>query len=367
MPSGVARPWWSVSKTVSGLWVRRGFKSLPLRLGTGETVFPPSASLVLVSLGRLLGERPGVSAVTPPRVLGWLALLVLFSLAVPPPASAHVRTGRIAVDFRADVLRTPTGVTARVYESDLAVRVSAAEGRRVVVLGYLGEPFIRIGPAGAAVSKTSPTAGGAKAVVQGRSVVWHDARVRGLASGIERKRWAIPLIVDGHRTRLEGEVWRVRAPSAWPWIVLCAPFLVIAGLLVAVRRTRWTQAAAVAFGLAAAGGVVVTGAGFALNASTSEGKWLEAANELAFVLVGLLFVLRGKPDTRAIAGGALGLLALAVGLSDLAVFRHGVVLSVLSSNLVRTIVALTIAMGAAATCMGLVIFAAAVDAPVDEP
>jgi hypothetical protein len=49
------------------------------------------------------------------------------------------------------------------------------------------------------------------------------------------------------------------------------------------------------------------------------------------------------------------------------VFRHGIVLSVLSSNLVRTIVALTIAMGAAATCMGLVIFAAAVDAPVDEP
>ena len=31
-----------------------------------------------------------------------------------------------------------------------------------------------------------------------------------------------------------------------------------------------------------------------------------AANEFVFALAGVLFVLRGKPDTRAIAGGALG-------------------------------------------------------------
>jgi hypothetical protein len=185
-------------------------------------------------------------------------LVVLVALAAPPAAGAHGRSGRVAVDYRADVLRVPHGVTARVYESDLAVRLTVAAGRRVVVLGYLGEPFIRIGPAGVSVSKTSPTAGGAKAVVHGRAVVWHDARVRGLASGAKRKRWSIPLIVDGRRTRIEGELWRVSAPPAWPWIVLGLPFLLVVALLLAAWPTRWIRAAAVCFGLAAAVGLVVT-------------------------------------------------------------------------------------------------------------
>jgi hypothetical protein len=148
--------------------------------------------------------------------------------------------------------------------------------------------------------------------------------------------------------------------------VLGLPFLVVVAVLLAVRPPRWVRTAAVCFGLAAAVGVVGTGAGFALNSSASEGKWVEAANELVFALVGVLFVLRGNPDTRAIAGGALGLLGLAVGVSDLEVFRHGVVLSVLPSNLVRTIVAVTIAAGGAATCLGLVVFAAAADRPIED-
>ena len=79
--------------------------------------------------------------------------------------------------------------------------------------------------------------------------------------------------------------------------------------------------------------------------------------------MGVLVVVRGKPDTRAIAGGALGLLGLAVGLSKVPVFLHGIVLSVFPSNLARVVIALTIAAGAAATCLGLVIFTAAVDSP----
>jgi hypothetical protein len=113
-------------------------------------------------------------------------LVVLVALAAPPGASAHGRSGRVAVDYRADLLRVPHGLTARIYESDLAVRLTVVPGRHVVVLGLLGEPFVRMGPAAVVVSKKSPTAGGAKAVVHGRSVVWHDARLRGLASGVER-------------------------------------------------------------------------------------------------------------------------------------------------------------------------------------
>ncbi len=291
---------------------------------------------------------------------------MLVALAAPEAAGAHIRSGVIAVDYRADVVGTPPGVAARILESDLAVRLTAGTVRTVVVLGYLGEPFIRIGESGAAVSKTSPTARGAGVVEHRRSLVWHDARVRALVPGVDRRRWTIPLVVDGRRARLEGEVWRVDAPPVWPWIALGLPFLVVTAFLLVVRPLRGVHVGAVAFGLAAAVGMVVTGAGFALDSYASEGKWVEAANELVFALVGLLVIVRGRPDTRAIAGGALGLLGVAVGLSKLPVFLHGVVLSVFPSNLVRVVVALTIAAGAAATCLGLVIFTAVLESPEDD-
>jgi hypothetical protein len=293
-------------------------------------------------------------------------LAFVVALAAPGGASAHVRSGVVAVDYRADVLRSPSGVAARVYESDLAVRLTARAARSVVVLGYLGEPFIRIGPAGVVVAKGSPTAGGARVVAHGRSVVWHDSRLRGLAQGVERRRWTIPLIVDGRRTQLEGELSRVKASPVWPWMALGVPFLLVTVLLLVVRPMHWVRVGAVAFGLGAAVGIVATGAGFALDSYASEGKWVEAANELVFALVGVLVVVRGNPDTRAIAGGALGLLGLGVGLSKLPVFLHGLVLSVLPSNVTRAVVALTIAAGAAATCLGLVIFTAALESPEDE-
>jgi hypothetical protein len=296
-----------------------------------------------------------------------LVLGALVALVAPPAASAHVRTGVIAVDYGARVETSPPGVSARIYESDLAVRLSAGVAGSVTVLGYRGEPFIHIGRAGADVVKGSLTAAGSRVSLQGRSAVWHDARVRLLAPGGARRRWTIPLIVDGRPAGLEGEIWRVSAPPVWPWIALCVPFVLVTAFLLAVRPLRGVRVGAIAFGVAAAIGLVVTGAGFAFDSYASEGKWVEAANELVFVLVGVLVVMRGKPDTRAIAGGALGLLGLGVGLSKLPVFVHGIVLSVLPSTVARAAVALTIATGAAATCLGLVIFALAADRPEEEP
>jgi hypothetical protein len=63
-------------------------------------------------------------------------------------------------------------------------------------------------------------------------------------------------------------------------------------------------------------------AAFALAASASAGRWIEGANESVFAVVA-----RGSADARSVAGGALGLLALSVGLSKVPVFLHGVVLS----------------------------------------
>ena len=72
-------------------------------------------------------------------------------------------------------------------------------------------------------------------------------------------------------------------------------------------------------------------------------------------------IARGSRDARGIAAGALGLLALAVGLTKIPVFLHGVVLSVLPAVAARTDVALTIWIGVAATALGLVRFAEALE------
>ena len=115
-------------------------------------------------------------------------------------------------------------------------------------------------------------------------------------------------------------------------------------------------AVAFAFGLTASTGMLVTAAGFALDSYSSGGKWVAAANEFVFALVGVAFVVRGSPQARAIAGGALGFLGLGVGLSTVPVLLHGVVLSVLPGTLARLIVVVTISAGAAGTALGLLVF-----------
>ena len=110
---------------------------------------------------------------------------------------------------------------------------------------------------------------------------------------------------------------------------------------------------------ALAGILLVTAAGLVLDSYASGGKWVAAANELVFALVGLAFVVWGSPQVRAIAGGALGFLGLGVGLSTIPVFCHGIVLSVLPSTLARLTVVVTISAGAAATAVHDVAAAAA--------
>ena len=85
----------------------------------------------------------------------------------------------------------------------------------VTVIGYLGEPFIRIGDdGGVLVNGSSPTAGAAGLLKHPehtsgstrwtlesshRTVVWHTAGLKGLPPGLNRARWRVPVIIDGGR------------------------------------------------------------------------------------------------------------------------------------------------------------------------
>ena len=305
-------------------------------------------------------------------------VFALVALAAPAGADAHLRSGVVAVDYRGSVVSPNPAVKARVYQSDRALSVTADPGHTVVILGYLGEPFVRIGAAGLAVNASSLTAAGL-GLLKGSSsgtgwrlhsrdltFVWHDRRLRGLPAGVDRKRWAIPLVVDGRSAQLTGELERVERPPVWPWIVVGLPFVSATALLLLRRRMSRVRAAAIFFGVTSAVAMLATGAGFAFDSYGSGGKWVAAANELVFALVGIAFVVRGSRQVKAIAGGALGFLGLGVGLSKIPVFLHGVVLSVVPGTIARLIVRVMISAGAAATALGLLVFEESLDRGSDE-
>jgi hypothetical protein len=302
----------------------------------------------------------------------------------PAAANAHIRSGVVAVDYRASVFplraQLRAALAVRVYESDRALGLTVRSGHTVVVLGYLGEAFLRVSSAGVAVNEASPTAGavgllkrrrrpaGAGPVwhlqVSGRTVVWHDARVRALPPGVQRGQWTVPLVVDGRRVRLEGELWRVRRPSPWPWLALGTPFVALTALVLLTRGMPRLRRASVAFGAVAAAGTIGTAAGFAFDPNASPARWVEGGNELLFALVGLAVVARGSSNARAVAGGALGLLGLSVGLSKVPVLFHGVVLSALPGTVARVAVVITIWAGAAATAVGVALFFELLEEPL---
>jgi hypothetical protein len=247
-------------------------------------------------------------------------------------------------------------VAARVLESDQALGLTVAPGHAVVVLGYRGEPFLRIDRAGVAVNARSSTAAAVRFVRaarpadaaapawrvrdRGHAVVWHDVRPREFAAA-GRRRWTVPLVVDGIRVQLAGAIWRVSPPPAWIWGALAAPFAVVSCLLL-VRRDPRLRIAAAAFGAVAAAATIANVVGFMVDSNASSSKWVLGFNELFFAAIGLLVLAFGSTAARTVAAGGLGLLGLFVGLGEIDVFIHGVVLSSLPDFAVRVLAAVMI-------------------------
>ncbi len=308
----------------------------------------------------------------------WPALAaVLPVLPSPPTADAHIRSGVVATEYRVSVSPLPPalspGVTARVYEGDRALGLTVAGDHSVIVLGYAGEPFLRIDSAGVAVNEASPTAVAVGFVDQRRRVrgpswnaqssepaaAWHDRRLDGLRAGVERGRWAIPLVLDGEVVQLEGEIRRVPAPSPWPWVVVAGAFGVATALLLVARRPQLIRPAAVGFGALAAVATIATAVGFTADANASTGSWIEGANEIILALVGLVVLAWGSQDVRAVAAGLLGLLGIFVGITKLEVLTNGVVLSALPDAAARATVVVALSAGAAAMVVAAFAFESA--------
>jgi hypothetical protein len=303
-----------------------------------------------------------------------LAVVGLALLASPTSAGAHLRSGTVAVDYQASVLHPGTpAYAAQIYLSDRGLSLTVKPGHVVMLLGYLGEPVFRLDRAGLWVNAASPTAvvvgvlSKAKRMVAptprwrvqpGRSsVTWHDARAQGLAPGVDHGTWSVPLIVDGSRSQLQGQLQRFPAPLLLVWFAICACLLAAGASPLLLRRRDLVRNAAIGFAVAAAAASVVIAFAFALDAYASPGTWIEAADEIAFLAAGLGVLLRGPENLHVGAAIGLGLVGLAVGLLNGAVFLHPIVLAALPATVVRLFVVAAIGCGLNAAALGCVFYA----------
>jgi hypothetical protein len=125
-----------------------------------------------------------------------LAVALLAAVVLVPAAAAHPRAKGYARGFQSKVLSVQpelAGLVVSVVDGDDRLRIENESGTELLVLGYDGEPYLRIGPAGVYRNERSP------------------------ASYLNRDRFAriaVPLRADPGAKPL----WkRVSARPAWQW------------------------------------------------------------------------------------------------------------------------------------------------------
>jgi hypothetical protein len=87
--------------------------------------------------------------------------VALASLVLASPALAHPRAKGYARGFQSKILSVRpevVGLEITVVDSDDRLRISNTSGTELVVLGYDGEPYLRIGPDGVYRNERSPAA-----------------------------------------------------------------------------------------------------------------------------------------------------------------------------------------------------------------
>jgi hypothetical protein len=304
----------------------------------------------------------------------------LIALGLPSAAWAHAGGTVKALDFQARVASTGRErgvVSASVVDGDRKLEVRVAPTSTVLVLGYIGEPFLRFSASGVDVNERSLSAianklarrGSTPAldphasprwwrVSKGSSYAWHDHRL-GPTPGFAYQQgdvttWTIPTVVDGRPDRIVGRLSYAHGPPLWPWVALLGATLLL-GITLATRSRRLVEAvlflgAAIA-GLAA---LILTAAFSFPPARMDSVGWETIGGSFLLALVVLaIFVL--VPAARRAVAAFVAVLAALVGLSTASVLVHGYVISSLPAVAVRaaTIAALGTGLIAAACEAGL--------------
>ena len=318
---------------------------------------------------------------------GWIGLAAA-------PASAHSVSGVSGTNFQTTLQSvTPAvpGLEVKVVEAGSRLQVENRTGKELLVLGYKGEPYLRIGPEGVFENKLSPAtylnksrkggtpppeAENAKvgdtdwAKVSSKPVArWHDHRIHWMGNinppdvrnapgerhvikmSADSPQWSVFMKLAGTQDVVaRGDLIWVPGPSPLPWYLL-----IVVGLAAVVAigaRPGWAR------GLAAVTAVLVVvdifhviGLGFA-NAGDLGYRLGKAFSQspleiFAWLVGGLavVWLLRRGTDGLPLAALAGLQVALIGGFGDLAALSHTVAPFGFGTTLARLCVALSIALG----------------------
>lgn len=186
--------------------------------------------------------------------------VVAAGLLVPAmPASAHGSETLPSTNYRSEVVSlqpSPAGVSVRVIEAGNRFELSNRGGEDIVVVGYEGEPMLRVGPTGAFENRRSPSiyrsASPPRNVpvdatsaaesqwrrVSGGAVMrWHDLRAD--PGQAEELSWTVPLRQRDQLFTLTGTLRYVPGPNPLPWLGVAALLLAGTAATAVLRPRRW--------------------------------------------------------------------------------------------------------------------------------
>ncbi|WP_262281568.1 hypothetical protein [Micromonospora sp. MA102] len=328
------------------------------------------------------------------------ALTTLLALATP--AAAHGADAPDGTDYRAEVTGIAParpGLTARMVEAGARLELTNRTAADVQVLGYSGEPYLRIGPGGVYENSRSPAtylnrtlAGDTqlppeadpaaapvwRRIADGPTARWHDQRTLWLesdppvqvAAAPDREQrvrdWVVPLRAGTGTVEVHGTLDWVPPPDAYPWwvaatlgfLVIGAAGLVPAGTATGVRALRGVGAllalggaATVALTVGKAVDAGAAGAGGMLLDLLTGQTWTLLTGLGALTAGGYALARRPAADfALALAGACLTLFA---GVSNLAVLSRSVAPVAGPPTLARVLVTVALATGVGAVAAGL--------------
>ncbi len=209
---------------------------------------------------------------------GTLAFAIVMATLVlaAGPAAAHTAGGPRPTNYLTTldaVSRRIPGVSVRIIDLGNKIEVTNRTSVDLVVLGYLGEPYLRVGPKGVYKNLRSPATyqnrsstgtGTLPVIARGtgpstpprwqrvsgsHTATWHDHRIHFMGTSpppaVQRHpgavftivpRWTVAFRYAARTVIVHGRLAWVPGPNAWPWLLL-ASVLLASGI--AVGRSRW--------------------------------------------------------------------------------------------------------------------------------
>jgi hypothetical protein len=331
------------------------------------------------------------------RALTFLGLLAALVLGVAAPAGAHSTSGPPSSNIHGvvdGVRPAVAGVGARLAPDGERVEIHVTGPARVTVLGYQGEPYLRVTAHGVFENRSSPAVvlnrtrvpTGAPhqgpirpprwvRISDGATARWHDHRAHwmgGATPAVVRRdpdrahvigTWRIPIRVDGAPGAVTGSAAGASAvvgsidwsppPNALLWLGLA---VLLAAVVLAGTRVRARPTLLVALAvLAIAESVHLWGAWpfSTADAGGRVGENLPSIAAVASAVLAFAWLARRTVYSAAPLLVIAGLFtAVAGGFADLPVLSHAWVPSRLDPDVARTLVVVALGVGVGVAIAG---------------